>query len=258
MKRIIFFDLDNTLRSTNKKEIPSKTVDLLKKLASTPNTFLGLATGRGPSKIHFLDDLIDLFTYKVFINGALAYKNNELIYDEPLKVKDIEDVVKNASKENISIGFVAKDREYVNSHNDEVDYGMKDFSQELPKIVEDIFLREPIYQLWLFSKDFSKIEMIINNPELTCYPWHNGGADLVNSNTNKAIAIKRLLENEDDYELITVGDGYNDIMMIEIADIGIAMENSRFDELKEKADYVAPHVDDNQLYDFFKKINLID
>ena len=42
-----------------------------------------------------------------------------------------------------------------------------------------------------------------------------------------------------------------------MADIGIAMGNSRFFELKEKADHIAPHIELDQLYDFFKSLNLV-
>ena len=51
---------------------------------------------------------------------------------------------------------------------------------------------------------------------------------------------------------LAVGDGANDVKMIEMADIGIAMSNTRFEELKEKAKHLAPHIKEDQLYDFFK------
>ena len=35
------------------------------------------------------------------------------------------------------------------------------------------------------------------------------------------------------------------------------MNKYTFLELKEKADYIAPHIDDNQLYDFFKSIKIL-
>lgn len=258
MKKIIFFDLDNTLHSTNLKEIPSQTLKLMEKIANTPNMYLGLATGRGPKKIPMLEKYEHLFTYKVFINGAIAYKNNKRVYNNPLKIEDIEQVLSLVDDSKVTIGFVAENTEYVTQHSEEIDYGMKDFDLNLPEIKKDAYKHMDVYQLWIFAKDNKDVEKIAIQTRLLCYPWHNGGSDLVDPNTNKAFAIAKLLENETNYQLITVGDGHNDIKMIEMADIGIAMSNSRFTELKEKADYIAPHVDSNQLYDFFKKLNIID
>lgn len=57
--------------------------------------------------------------------------------------------------------------------------------------------------------------------------------------------------------VISIGDGYNDIDMIEVADIGIAMGNSKVNELKEKADLIGPNVKDNKLYEFLKNKGII-
>lgn len=256
MKKIIFFDLDNTLHSTKKKEIPSQTIELLNYLASLPNVELGLATGRGPSKIHMIDELIHLFTYKIFINGSIAYINDKLVYQNPISVEDMKNVVKLSEERKVSTGFVALDTEYISEINNDVDYGLKGFNQDYPLVDNLAYLRVPIYQMWLFSKDINSINEIVSKVDLNCYPWHQGGADLVSIDTNKATAIKKVLENQTDYQLITVGDGHNDIQMIELADIGIAMGNTGFEELRKKADYIAPHIDDNQLFDFIKKINI--
>lgn len=259
MKKIIFFDLDNTLHSTQEHKIPDQTIKLMKKIASMPNTYLGLATGRGPSKVEMLDEYRDLFTYRVFINGSIAYKNDELVYENPLKIADIERVLKIGADRNLSIGMVSNNAEYVTFMDRSVDTSMKSFNGKLPVVDPLAYKNVPVYQLWLFTTDQALLDGIVEeNQKLVCYPWHRGGADLVDPSTNKAIAIAKLLEHETDYQLITVGDGHNDIGMIELADIGIAMDNSRFDELKEKADFIAPHVDRDQLYDFFKEIKIID
>lgn len=258
MKKIIYFDLDNTIHSTKKQEIPSQTLKLLYELYEMPDVVLGLATGRSPSKIQMIDKIKHLFKYKIFINGSVAYNDDRLIYKNPIKKSDIKAVLQTASKLNISVGMVAKDKEYVTSINEDVNLSVKNFKHELPIIDPKAYEKTDIYQLWLFAVDQEKINEIttIHN-HLAFYPWHVGGADLTDINTNKAYAIKKLLENEINYQLITVGDGKNDLKMIELADIGIAMNNSRFSELKEKADYIAPHVDDNQLYDFFKNNKII-
>lgn len=256
MKKIVFFDLDNTIHSTKNKVIPSETIKLLKELSLNPNVELGLATGRSPSKVFLLGDLIDLFKYKVFLNGAIAYECDKLIYDNPIEISEIEKVITYSDIHNVTVGFVGKYKEYITKQNEDVDYGMKDFNDILPIINEKIFLEEPIYQLWLFSKEKADLNNVSKLTNLNSYSWHHGGADLVDNKTNKAIAIKKLLENKFDYQLIAVGDGHNDIEMIKMADIGIAMGNTGFNELKEKADYIGPHIDDNQLYSFFDKLKI--
>ena len=127
-----------------------------------------------------------------------------------------------------------------------------------PKFCETFYLKNKIYQLWIFADDEHRIlELARRIKKFQVYPWHHGGADIIYPNNNKALGIKKAIENEADYRLICIGDGANDIKMIEMADIGIAMSNTRFEELKEKAKHLAPHIKEDQLYDFFKSINLI-
>ncbi|MCF7930133.1 MAG: HAD hydrolase family protein [Acholeplasmataceae bacterium] len=111
---------------------------------------------------------------------------------------------------------------------------------------------------WLFGDNEKEIlDTAIQLPKFQVFPWHAGGADFIYPFINKAFGIKKAVEHETDFRLICVGDGANDVKMIEMADIGIAMSNTRFDELKEKAKHMAPHIKEDQLYDFFKSINLI-
>ena len=124
--------------------------------------------------------------------------------------------------------------------------------------MKTFILKKKIYQLWMFADhDYEILEMAQLMPKFRVFPWNQGGADFTYPNSNKSHGIKECLKNETDYRLICIGDGSNDIEMIEMADIGIAMDNTRFSELKEKADHIAPHIHEDQLHDFFKKLNLI-
>ena len=65
----------------------------------------------------------------------------------------------------------------------------------------------------------------------------------------KAVGIAR----EDS---IAVGDGPNDLQMMEYAGIGIAMGNAR-EEVKERADMVTSSIDDDGIYRAFETLGLL-
>ena len=75
---------------------------------------------------------------------------------------------------------------------------------------------------------------------------------------NKATGMERYLKaagiaREDS---IAVGDGPNDLQMMEYAGIGIAMGNAR-EEVKERADMVTSSIDDDGIYRAFETLGLL-
>lgn len=255
MKTIIFFDLDGTIHNKTKKEISKNTIKLLNKLYNDPNVELGFATGRSPKNINVLDDLIHLFKYKVYINGALAYRDNELIYQNNINQENILTIYNKVINNNIMTGFILEDNEFVlNLKKDIEGINYKNIS-EVTSLTNDELLKNRVYQIWMFDIK-EEVISVLKDTKLNKYSWHRNGYDIVDRNTNKSNAIKALLKNKK-YKLVTVGDGQNDIDMIKLADIGIAMDNSGFPELKKEATYVAPHINKDKLYDFFKEIKLI-
>lgn len=258
MKTIIFFDVDNTIYSSMTGKIPDQTYKLLKLLSEKEDVVLGLATGRGLKKLEIIEDTLHFFTYKVLVNGSYVLKNENVLYDMPMKNKDIIEVLNLTKGYDINIGMVGINDEAVNYWDDRVGYGMKALRGVFPKVNENFYKDQKVYQLWMFADSESLITDIASKlPKFRAIPWHKGGVDFTYPKMSKAFGIKVCLKNENDYRLISVGDGANDIEMIELADIGIAMDNTRFSELKEKADFIAPHIHEDQLYDFFKKLNLI-
>ncbi len=258
MKTIIFFDVDNTIYNNNLGKIPEQTKKLLMELSQRDDVILGLATGRGYKKLEVIQDVVSFFKYKVLLNGSIIFKNEEVIYDYPISNQDIEEVLTIAASHNFNIGMVGLDDEAVNYSDNRVRNGMKALRGITPRVDSKFYINNKVYQFWLFGDNEIEILDIAHQmPKFQVYPWHKGGADFIYPCINKAFGIKKAIEHETDYQLICVGDGANDVKMIEMADIGIAMSNTRFDELKEKAKHLAPHIKEDQLYDFFKSINLI-
>lgn len=258
MKTLIVFDVDNTLYNNTLGKIPDQTKKLLEALSKKEDVILGLATGRGLKKLEIISDVLHLFTYKVLINGAVIYKNDVMIYEEPILTDDILEVLDHTKGHAFNVGMVGINDEAVNYWDERVSYGMKALRGIFPKVDENFYKDQKVYQLWMFADHEDMILDIAKEmPKFRVYPWHKGGADFVYPHINKAFGIQKIRDQEEPLTLICVGDGANDIQMIEMADIGIAMDNTRFDELKEKADHIAPHIKEDQLYQFFESIHLI-
>ena len=75
--------------------------------------------------------------------------------------------------------------------------------------------------------------------EMSIYRSEPFFLELMPLNVDKAISLKRLLKHLsiDKSEMVACGDGYNDLSMIELAGLGIAMENAQ-PAVKEIADYI--------------------
>ena len=258
MKTIIFFDVDNTIYNNTLGLIPIQTKRLLQELSKKDDIILGLATGRGISKLEIIKDVLPFFTYKVLINGSIVYHHDDIIYDHPIDIHDIAEVLEITKGNHFNVGMVGVNDEAVNYLDERVELGMQELRATTPKVDPDFYLHNKIYQLWIFADSEDRIVDVAKKiNKFVVYPWHKGGADFIYPIINKSFGIKKALEHETDFRLICIGDGANDIQMVEMADIGIAMDNTRFTELKEKADHVAPHIKEDQLYDFFKHLGLI-
>ena len=87
---------------------------------------------------------------------------------------------------------------------------------------------------------------------------HHGTAnsfEICDLDTSKATGVEKVLEhlNIDKDHSYAFGDGLNDLEMIKYVGHGIAMKNA-VDQLKEVADEVIGHVDENGLEEYLKRI----
>jgi Cof subfamily protein (haloacid dehalogenase superfamily) len=79
--------------------------------------------------------------------------------------------------------------------------------------------------------------------------------EILNKDVNKGITLKKVLENKgiEISECIAFGDAHNDLEMLELAGMGVAMGNAH-EVLKSKVQYVTDTNDNNGVAKFLKQI----
>ncbi|MEZ0180143.1 HAD-IIB family hydrolase ['Camptotheca acuminata' phytoplasma] len=261
-KRIFFFDIDNTLLSSRLQTIFPQTIKTIQALHKQPDTILGIATGRNIKRLHVLGEIRSYFEHLVLFNGGLTLIDDKVIDDQCFKKEDIQQIIEKAHQNDIKIGMTGLHEEIVPSEQDLIDpeLGNKYFTNKNSILAPDFYFNNKVYQIWLFEPDIDKLKLFIKNhlEGFQIYFWRTMcGIDIVPKGINKIHGIKKIQELYPEHQLICMGDGVNDIDMVKYADVGIGLANSDYDDLKNNAQFVAPHVEEDKLYDFFEKNNLL-
>lgn len=248
--KIFFTDLDGTLLTTDKKVSP-KTYDTLRRWTSAGHKLV-LCSGRALDSVSHTKEVLGLNfpgMYLVGCNGGEIYdcSTAKLLLRRALSFEDLDRIMALAKEQGIYC------QTYTDTHilapvgGEEIAYYRgrihtpyiitQDFRKELTK--------EPCKCLAIELKDLDKLEqfrlsalerfgdhlnILYSNPNyLELFPGESG----------KGTAVKWLCEylQLPMENALAAGDEANDISMIEIAGIGIAMANAK-PEVKKAADVV--------------------
>ena len=247
--KLLVLDLDGTL-TNSKKEITRHTKETLIK-AQEAGLKVVLASGRPTYGVAPLANELELQKYEGYIlayNGGeiIDWKTRELMYEKQLD-SDLLPYLYRCAKEN-DFAIVTYENEYVLTEKPDDEYVLKEALLNVMKIKKvDNFLeavKHPITKclivgepsrLALLEKEMSeklKDRMGVFRSE----PYF---LELVPKGIDKAQSLSVLLEEigMTKNEMIAIGDGFNDLSMIQYAGLGIAMENAQ-DVVKQAADFI--------------------
>lgn len=247
--KLLVLDLDGTL-TNSKKEITRHTKETLIK-AQEAGLKVVLASGRPTYGVAPLANELELQKYEGYIlayNGGeiIDWKTRELMYERQLD-SDLLPYLYRCAKEN-DFAIVTYENEYVLTEKPDDEYVLKEALLNVMKIKKvDNFLeavKHPITKCLIVGEP-SRLALLEKEmyeklkDRMGVFRSEPYFLELVPKGIDKAQSLSVLLEEigMTKNEMIAIGDGFNDLSMIQYAGLGIAMENAQ-DVVKQAADFI--------------------
>ncbi len=250
MNKAAFFDIDGTLIDVSKgMNEPSERVRAALRSLKDDGNYIFIASGR---PIEFLDPAIMTLEFDGFVlmNGAVVLVGDDIVFDEPLDRKLVDEMISFCDNNDVEYIFESHPCVYLDK-NFKLMEKFFDRFLDVGRFVRE-FDRDKIsvHKMEFVTENFSdavkaQYAAWLNSSELTGItdPFHNNNLELYSRKNTKGSGILHALE----YLKIPVensfafGDGLNDLEMIQTVGCGCAMGNGN-PKLKALAKHVVPGV----------------
>ena len=261
MIKAAFFDLDGTLVPYGE---PGMTAQLRADLFELRRRgiMIILATGRGKHDLKNIGMLGDVeFDSYITYNGYCCYDNDGVYRSNPMNQSDLEAACA-VLRENPQIVAIieGENGNFFTRMDDEILEKYKDISPKAyPVRPPEDSIGEAVYQVVPFIERGREDLFLSVMPGCKATRWSEYATDVIPKGDGKADGIRAALERYDlkAEEVISFGDGENDIPMLEIAGIGVAMGNAK-QMVKDSADYVTLSVRDDGVSAALRHFGLLD
>jgi len=249
MIKLVTIDLDGTLFDNNKK-ISIENRNAIKK-ARELGCKIVIATGRPIAGVLPVLEELEINTiddYVIVYNGAKVYNvsTKEIVFSSTISGQEVKELFKESKRLNSNFHAFKVDEELITDvHNPYTNVECR-----INKIEDKIVIFDEIADNEKFLKammvsDEKTLDAAMKNIQekfknnLTMVRSDKIFLEFLNKKSNKGLALEAIANylNIDIKETMAIGDAGNDLPMIKIAGIGVAMANS-FDYVKTEADYI--------------------
>lgn len=242
--RAVFFDVDGTLVTIGDHKMPlslPKTIAALR----AKGIAVFLSTGRHTKEIeeeNLLPGLI--FDGAVYMNGQLCEWNAKPILENTIPPCDLAGLRTFLTQRQISCIFLEKDCMYANFVSERMRFCQEQIGTRPPPLrhLDDLKTRR-VYQVIPFVTPAEEVALLAVMPGCKAMRWSPQAVDITSRTGGKEAGIRAICTamGLEPYQIMAFGDAENDLSMLHMAGIGIAMGNA-LPMVKQCADYVTDPV----------------
>ena len=256
--KIIFFDIDDTLRNSKTGFIPSTIPTAFKQLRDK-GILTGIATGRGifgvVPEIKALKP--DFF---VTLNGAyIEDKKGNVIYSNKIAKDKVEEYITWTKEVGIDYGLVGSHAAKLSRRTEMISQAIDPIYPDL-EVDPDFYQKEDIYQMWTFEDQGDDLTLPENlSSTLRLVRWHKHSSDVVPISGSKAAGVAKVVDQLGlkPENVMVFGDELNDLELFDYAGISVAMGISH-EKIKEKADYTTKTLEEDGIFDALEGFGMVE
>ena len=262
-KSLIACDIDGTLMANG--IIPEVNKAKIRFFIDNGGDF-AIATGRSLCAVSDVFEQLPEATLGTYANGTVIYerKTNEFLYDKTIPLSDHEIMyVINGRFPDVGIEVHYQDRVGVFNRTVETDLHAKYERMDAPDLIkediEKLRLNKILYLFNSFEERRSirpfierfSLQSDFVDTTVTYYGRQRYFLEQIPKGISKAAGVKELarLFGTEKGSVYAIGDYYNDIEMLEVADISAVPVDSP-DDVKEKATYITRKAENGAVADF--------
>ncbi|MFC3931729.1 bifunctional Cof-type HAD-IIB family hydrolase/peptidylprolyl isomerase [Streptococcus dentapri] len=256
--KIIFFDIDDTLRVKDTSYMPASIPYVFEQLKAK-GLVTGIASGR--ARYGVPDEVLDLNAdYCVKLNGAYVkdHKKN-IIFKRPIPAHLVEEYKTWADEVGIHYGLAGRHEAVLSHRNDMINKAMDNVYPGL-EVDPDFNKDHEVYQMWTFEDIGDDLQLPEKLAEqLRLVRWHDHSSDVVLKGTSKALGVAKVVEHLGlkPENVLVFGDELNDMELFDYAGLAIAMGVSH-PELQKKADFVTKKVEEDGILYALEELGLVE
>lgn len=260
MIKALFFDVDGTLVSFKTHRIPQSAIAALQQ-AHDKGVKIFTATGRPLQLLDNIQEVRHVMDGYILATGALCLCDNHVVMEDLIPKDDVEAVLAFCVERDLPAVVVGKrDLQIVNRNarfehvfRNMLNVGYDKFDVPIAEVVA-----QGVLQITPFFTEADERYILPKLKRCISSRWYPSFCDITSSSADKANGIAAMARylGIDVNSFMAFGDGGNDMSMLRVAGVSVAMGNAA-DEVKANADYVTTSVDEDGVWNALHNFGII-